>query len=112
MKCLPVNQTYMFSFEKSLMNLKENGKCGFIVSSKYTKTKYGKALIEYLQNNSKINSFIDFRDLDVFSGIVAYPSIILLIKKKLIPINQNQNYLWYRKKIIKKLRITFKIQLK
>ncbi|WP_426431415.1 Eco57I restriction-modification methylase domain-containing protein [Winogradskyella sp. HB-48] len=73
---------YVFFFEKSLMNLKENGKCGFIVSSKYTKTKYGKILIEYLQNNSKINSFIDFRDLDVFSGIVAYPSIILFDKGK------------------------------
>ncbi len=74
---------YVFFFEKSLLNLKENGKCGFIVSSKYTKTKYGKPLIEYLQYNSKINSFIDFRDLDVFSGIVAYPSIILFDKEKI-----------------------------
>ena len=79
---------YVFFFEKSLVNLKENGKCGFIVSSKYTKTKYGKPLIEYLQNNSKINSFIDFRDLDVFSGIVAYPSIILFDKEK---INSNKS---------------------
>lgn len=79
---------YVFFFEKSLVNLKENGKCGFIVSSKYTKTKYGKPLIEYLQNNSRINSFIDFRDLDVFSGIVAYPSIILFDKEK---INSNKS---------------------
>jgi len=79
---------YVFFFEKSLVNLIENGKCGFIVSSKYTKTKYGKLLIEYLQNNSKINSFIDFRDLDVFSGIVAYPSIILFDKEK---INSNKS---------------------
>ncbi|WP_289039182.1 N-6 DNA methylase [uncultured Zobellia sp.] len=79
---------YVFFFEKSLMNLKENGKCGFIVSSKYTKTKYGKVLIEYLQNNSRINSFIDFKDLDVFSGIVAYPSIILFDKEK---INSNKS---------------------
>ncbi len=74
---------YVFFFEKSLNNLKYEGKCGFIVSSKYTKTKYGKVLIDYLQDNSKINSFIDFRDLDVFKGIVAYPSIILFDKKSI-----------------------------
>uniref|UniRef100_UPI0040486098 Eco57I restriction-modification methylase domain-containing protein n=1 Tax=Mariniflexile sp. TaxID=1979402 RepID=UPI0040486098 len=74
---------YVFFFEQSLNILKDKGKCGFIVSSKYTKTKYGKVLIDYLQDNSKINSFIDFRDLDVFKGIVAYPSIILFDKKRI-----------------------------
>lgn len=76
---------YVYFFEKSLNNLKIGGKCGFIVSSKFTKTKYGKILIDFLQENSRINSFIDFKDLDVFTGIIAYPSIILFDKKVVNP---------------------------
>src|SRR5690606_9641848 len=68
---------YVYFFEKANKILKEDGKCGFIASSKYTKTKYGKILIDFLQENSQIYCFIDFKDLDVFKGIVAYPSIIL-----------------------------------
>ncbi|MCD8423902.1 BREX-1 system adenine-specific DNA-methyltransferase PglX [Tenacibaculum dicentrarchi] len=73
---------YVYFFEKVYNILKEKGLSGFIVSSKYTKTKYGKILIDFLQKKMHINSFIDFHDLDVFSGIVAYPSIIVLKKTK------------------------------
>ena len=71
---------YVYFFEQAFKLLKLNGKVGFIVSSKYTKTKYGKILIEFLLKNTHIKSFIDFKDLDVFEGIVAYPSIILYDK--------------------------------
>ncbi|MBI9037184.1 MAG: N-6 DNA methylase [Bacteroidales bacterium] len=74
---------YVYFFELAHTLLKSNGLFGVIVSSKYTKTKYGKVLINFLQNETKIESFIDFQDLDVFSGIVAYPSIILLRKQKI-----------------------------
>lgn len=67
---------YVYFFEKACQILRNDGNCGFIVSSKYTKTKYGKVLIDYLQRSISINQFIDFKDLDVFKGIVAYPSII------------------------------------
>ena len=73
---------YVYFFEKVENILKENGLSGFIVSSKYTKTKYGKILIEFLQEKTLINTFIDFQDLDVFSGIVAYPSVIIFQKQK------------------------------
>jgi type I restriction-modification system DNA methylase subunit len=84
---------YVFFFELALNLLKYQRNCGFIVSSKYTKTKYGKVLIDYLQNNTKIQTFIDFRDLDVFSGIVAYPSIILFSKRNIIPSKSTSNLL-------------------
>ncbi len=73
---------YVYFFEKAMQNLKLNGLAGFIASSKYTKTKYGKVLIEYLNHEASIISFIDFKDLDVFNGIVAYPSTIILQKLK------------------------------
>ena len=71
---------YVFFFEKAFQLLKQKGKSGFIVSSKYTKTKYGKLLIDFLLNNTHIETFIDFKDLDIFKGIIAYPSIILFGK--------------------------------
>jgi len=74
---------YVYFFEQALRLLKTHGKTGFIVSSKYTKTKYGKILIDFLQTNSEIKAFIDFKDLDVFQGIIAYPSIILFNNKKI-----------------------------
>jgi type I restriction-modification system DNA methylase subunit/REP element-mobilizing transposase RayT len=74
---------YVYFFEMVFKNLKPEGLCGFISSSKYTKTKYGKELIKYLNDEVSIISFIDFKDLDIFNGIVAYPSTIIL--KKAIP---------------------------
>jgi hypothetical protein len=74
---------YVYFFEKSYNILKENGINGFIVSSKYTKTKYGKILINFLNSSVDIISYIDFKDLDVFEGIIAYPSIIIFRKSKI-----------------------------
>lgn len=76
---------YVYFFEKVQNILKAKGLSGFIVSSKYTKTKYGKILIDFLHEETHIECFIDFQDLDVFSGIVAYPSIILFKKININP---------------------------
>ena len=84
---------YVYFFEKVENILKVNGLSGFIVSSKYTKTKYGKILIEFLQKKTSINTFIDFQDLDVFSGIVAYPSVIMF-QKQAVDLNKNLSNLY------------------
>ena len=84
---------YVYFFELAFNLLKTKGLFGVIVSSKYTKTKYGKVLIEFLLNETKIESFIDFQDLDVFTGIVAYPSIILFSKLKNESFDFNSNLL-------------------
>jgi hypothetical protein len=71
---------YVFFFEKFIQLLKVGGIGGMVVSSKYTKTKYGKKLIELLLKNVEILEFIDLKDSDVFEGITAYPSIIIFKK--------------------------------
>ncbi len=84
---------YTFFFEKVERILKIKGLSAFIVSSKYTKTKYGKVLIDFLQSRTKIEIFIDFQDLDIFTGIVAYPSIIITKKLKIDPNISNSRLL-------------------
>ncbi|MDH4474141.1 MAG: TaqI-like C-terminal specificity domain-containing protein [Fluviicola sp.] len=84
---------YVYFFERSHSILKENGLNGFIVSSKYTKTKYGKVLIDFLNSEVNIISYIDFKDLDVFEGIIAYPSIIIFRKTKIEPKKMFSNLL-------------------
>ena len=84
---------YVYFFEKVCSILKLDGKSSFIVSSKFTKTKYGKKLIDFLNDNTHIISFIDFQDSDVFKGIVAYPSIIFFNNTKISPKNISSNLL-------------------
>jgi len=71
---------YVYFFEQFIKLLRPNGIGGMIVSSKYTKTKYGKTLIDYLNKKVQILEFIDFNDSDIFEGIIAYPSIIIFKK--------------------------------
>lgn len=73
---------YVYFFEQFFNLLKSDGIAGMIVSSKYTKTKYGKQLIDFLQKNCTIIEFIDFKDSNIFEGITAYPSIIIFRKGK------------------------------
>lgn len=71
---------FVYFFEKSLNVLAYNGKLGFITSGKFLQASYGTPLLKYLSNNSHISNIIDFRDLNVFDGISAYPCIILINK--------------------------------
>lgn len=73
---------YVYFFEKAFQVLKSGGKMGYICSSKYTTTTYGQPLRSYLLNNSRIRYFMDFDDLDVFKGIIAYPSILIADKEE------------------------------
>ena len=94
------SDSYVFFFEKVYSILKSDGKSSFIVSSKFTKTKYGKNLINFLNKYVHIISFIDFQDSNVFKRIVAYPSIIFFNKTEIDPsktqsellIVTNENY--------------------
>ncbi|ARK21872.1 Eco57I restriction-modification methylase domain-containing protein [Sporosarcina ureae] len=73
---------YVYFFEKAFQVLKPGGKMGYICSSKYTTTTYGYPLKSYLLENARIRYFMDFDDLDVFKGIIAYPSIFIADKEK------------------------------
>lgn len=87
---------YVFFFEKAFQILKSGGKIGYICSSKYTTTTYGLSLRSYLLKNSRIQYFIDFDDLDVFKGIVAYPSIFIADKDRNVA-EQDIQYCYFEK---------------
>ncbi|MGE6612520.1 Eco57I restriction-modification methylase domain-containing protein [Peribacillus sp. NPDC076916] len=85
---------YVYFFEKSICLLNKKGKMSFIVSSKYTKAKYGEPLREYILDNCVLEEFIDFGDTEVFKGITAYPSIIRL-KKQQSKVIRSRNQVLY-----------------
>ncbi|MFA1710257.1 Eco57I restriction-modification methylase domain-containing protein [Peribacillus frigoritolerans] len=72
---------YVYFFEKAFEVLKPGGKMGYICSSKYNTTTYGQPLRSFLLKNSRLKYFMDFDDLDVFKGIIAYPSILIADKE-------------------------------
>jgi hypothetical protein len=74
------NDIYAYFFEKGIKLLKNGGIFGFIVSSKFMKTKYGKELRTFILKNTKILKIIDFGDLPIFSDATTYPCIIILEK--------------------------------
>jgi hypothetical protein len=69
---------YTYFFERGLNILKTGGLFSFIVSSKFTKTKYGKNLRKFILDSTKIKQFIDFNDLPIFKDATTYPCIIIL----------------------------------
>lgn len=74
------NDIYAYFFEKGLKLLKNGGLFGFIVSSKFMKTRYGKKLRQFILKNTKILQIIDFADLPIFTDATTYPCIIILEK--------------------------------
>ncbi len=70
---------FVFFYEKGVNILKQNGLLSFISSGKFFEASYGFPLVNYLTNKTQIKEILDFKDLNVFDGISAYP-LILTIK--------------------------------
>lgn len=70
---------FSYFYEKGLSLLKENGLFGFI-SNTFDKTKAGKTLREFIATKTKIEKYIDFTEVQIFTGATTYP-IILILKK-------------------------------
>lgn len=87
------NDLYTYFFEKGINLLKEGGLFGFIVSSKFIKTNYGRNLRQFILDNTKILQFIDFADLPVFSEATTYPCVIILEKSSKNERNKNNKIL-------------------
>jgi type I restriction-modification system DNA methylase subunit/REP element-mobilizing transposase RayT len=66
---------YTYFYEKGHNILKENGYLSFISSGKFFEASYGQNLINFLVKNLKFIEVINFDDLEVFTGISAYPLI-------------------------------------
>lgn len=72
---------YILFMERSIELLKEEGKFGLIVSSKFTSSNYGIKLREYLLNKTKIMETIDVSSLDMFKDASIYPFICVFEKE-------------------------------
>lgn len=74
---------YCYFYEKALSVLKDDGRLGFISSSGFFKTSFGRNLRTYLSKNAIIESGIDFGDTKIFEDVTTYPSVLTM--RKAIP---------------------------
>ena len=81
---------YIYFIEKAHRLLKPGGYFGMIVSNKWMRSNYGKALREFLKRESQLVEIIDFGELPVFGEIIAYP-VILISRKNSV---EDQNFIY------------------
>ena len=62
--------------------------------NKFTQTKYGKGLKEFILENYTIQRLVDFGDLKVFGNVTTYPSIMVIRKAIQKLRNQGTYLLW------------------
>jgi len=67
----------VYFIELAMRNLRPAGQFSFIISNKFMRAGFGKALRKYLQQY-RIVELIDFGDLQVFDGATTYPLVISL----------------------------------
>lgn len=77
----PDGDLFSYFYEKGMNLLKNNGLFGFI-SNTFDKTTAGKSLRNYIQNNTSIQNYTDFTEVQIFEGATTYPVILVLSKKR------------------------------
>lgn len=74
---------YAFFLIKSLSQLKDNGRCAFIIPSEFLNSDYGKHVKDYLISEGSLKHIILFdTDVNVFSNALTTSSIFLFSKEK------------------------------
>lgn len=73
---------YVYFIEQAHKLLKPNGLFGMIVSNKWMRSNYGKALRKFLTRESALVEIIDFGELPVFENAATFPVIIITRKAK------------------------------
>jgi type I restriction-modification system DNA methylase subunit len=68
---------YIYFIEKAHRLLKPGGYFGMIVSNKWMRSNYGKALRQFLMHNSQLLEIVDFGELPVFETSATFPAIII-----------------------------------
>ena len=71
---------YIYFIEQAHKLLKPGGYFGMIVSNKWMRSNYGKALREFLKRESQLVEIIDFGELPVFENAGTFPAIIITRK--------------------------------
>jgi len=97
---------YLMFFERGLDLLKEGGVLGFISSTQFVNSNYGKGLRQLLLKN-RIVEFIDFGGLPVFEDATTYTGIFVIKKekpakfryKKINSLDSIESYLYKQKAI-------------
>jgi len=82
---------YVYFIEQSTHLLKSKGVLGMITSGKFTEASYGKPLQKFMIDNLIFKKIINFKDLEVFPGVTAYPLIFLAKKES----NSNYDFPYY-----------------
>lgn len=81
---------YIYFIEQAHKLLKPGGYFGMIVSNKWMRSNYGKALREFLKRESQLVEIIDFGELPVFENAATFPAIIITCKAK----SEKQSFLY------------------
>ena len=71
---------YVYFYERAHELLRVSGYFGFISSKQFIRTKYGKALREYLLGKAKIQEIIELGELPVFESASPFTAIIITQK--------------------------------
>ena len=69
---------YVLFIERGVKWLNDNGKFGYIVSSKFSTSEYGKKVRAFLLENVSIKEIIDVSNFSVFKDASIYPYIIIM----------------------------------
>lgn len=73
---------YVCFVEKGLSALKERGRLGFILPTKFFQTDYGAALRALLVKEGVLDRVVDFSHLQVFDGPSTYTCLLFLTRSK------------------------------
>ena len=76
------NDLCVYFITRSINWLEDNGKFGYIVSGKFTKTRYGKYVRAFLPKNTNILQLVDLRGSKVFREATNDPIILILEKTR------------------------------
>lgn len=78
---------YIYFFEKGIQILRKDGLLSYITPNRFLSVSYGVALREFILNNCKLYTLVDYSDKRVFSDASTYPVITFLEKTKEIDYN-------------------------
>ncbi len=81
---------YIYFIEQAHRLLKPDGYFGMIVSNKWMRSNYGKALRDFLASQATLLEIIDFGELPVFETAATFPAIIITRKQP----TQKQGFLY------------------
>lgn len=71
----------VYFMDRAIELLRPGGQFAFITSNKWLKSAYGKKIRGHMVKSTRLHHLIDFGDLPVFQGTIAYPLITLATKR-------------------------------